>query len=220
MRILIRTTKNDSIIPFNYQGLLAGTLHKWIGYNGIHNNMSLYSFSWLNGTSIDNEGFNCRNGSNWFISFYENQYIKTIIKSIISSPDMFCGLTVTDVTIKEDPIFSETKSFKLASPILLKQKIDNHNVVHVTYKDKDVDRLLENSIRHKMRIANIPEDDTLKITVDKSSVECKTKFVKIHDIGNRCFFSPIQIEGRDTTKSFIWNVGLGNSTGVGFGAII
>jgi CRISPR-associated endoribonuclease Cas6 len=137
----------------------------------------------------------------------------------MSSPDMFCGLTVTDVIIKENPTFSETKYFKLASPILLKQKTDNCNIIHITYKDEDVDKLLENSIKHKMRIANIPDDNTLKITVDKSSAECKTKFVKIHDIGNRCFYSPIQIEGRDITKKFIWNVGLGNSTGVGFGSL-
>lgn len=219
MRILIRTTKNNNIIPFNYQGLLAGTLHKWLEYNEIHNKMSLYSFSWLSGTSINRQGFNCPNGATWFISFYDNTYVKKIIKSIMSSPDMFCGLRVTDVIIKETPIFSEMKCFKLASPILLKEKKDNDNIIHITYKDDNVDELLEKSIRHKMKMANIPEDDSLKITIDKNSSECKTKFVKIHNIGNRCFLCPIKIEGSDITKEFIWNVGLGNSTGVGFGSL-
>ena len=45
MRLLIRTTNNNKIIPFDYQGMLIGTLHKWLGYNDIHDKISLYSFS-------------------------------------------------------------------------------------------------------------------------------------------------------------------------------
>lgn|SRR5574344_2190383 len=219
MRLLIRTTNNNKIIPFDYQGMLIGTLHKWLGYNDIHDKISLYSFSWLKGTTMSSEGFNCNGGSNWFVSFHESQYIKSIVKSIMYSPEMFCGLTVTDVIIKEDPNFSEVSNFNLASPILLKQKINNGTVMHYTFNDNNVNNLLEDTIRHKMKIANIPEDITLKISIDKSSLDCKTKLVKIHNIENKCFYSPIHIEGQEITKRFIWNVGLGNSTGSGFGSI-
>jgi hypothetical protein len=33
---------------------------------------------------------------------------------------------------------------------------------------------------------------------------------------NKC---PVIIKGRPETKSFAWNVGIGNSTGIGLGAI-
>lgn len=36
MRIHISTTKNTSLVPFNYQQKLVGTIHKWIGENSIH----------------------------------------------------------------------------------------------------------------------------------------------------------------------------------------
>ena len=49
MRIHISTTKNTSLVPFDYQQKLVGTIHKWIGTNSIHDHISLYSFSWLKG---------------------------------------------------------------------------------------------------------------------------------------------------------------------------
>ena len=43
MRIYIRTTPNSSVLPFDYQQKLIGTIHKWLGNNEIHDKISLYS---------------------------------------------------------------------------------------------------------------------------------------------------------------------------------
>lgn len=218
MRILLLTTKNESIVPFGYQDLLAGVIHRWLGVNELHDKISLYSFSWLNGASLCKFGFNFERGSQWFISFHENVYLKTIIKSIQTSPEMFCGMRVTDVIIKDAPDFTYVEDFILASPILLKERHEN-TIKHLIYTDENVEKLLEYSIKHKMSIANIPEDDSFKISIDRFSRMCKTKIVKIHDISNKSFYCPIHIIAKNKTKQFIWNVGLGHSTGVGFGSI-
>lgn len=218
MRILLFTTKNESIVPFDYQYLLVGTMHKWLGVNKLHDKISLYSFSWLNGASLCTYGFNFRRGAQWFISFHDSDYLNTIIKSIQSSPELFCGMRVTDIIIKDVPNFTSVENFVLASPIFLKERHEN-TVKHLIYTDENVEKLLEYSIKHKMSIANIPEDGSFKISIDKFNGMCKTKIVKIHDISNRCFYCPIHITAKNETKQFIWNVGLGNSTGVGFGSI-
>ncbi|MEG1821282.1 MAG: hypothetical protein RR201_03485, partial [Malacoplasma sp.] len=58
MRIILETTSNTSIIPFEYQQKMLGVIHKWLGNNEIHNKISLYSFSWFfGGTMIDKQGF-------------------------------------------------------------------------------------------------------------------------------------------------------------------
>ena len=58
MRIKIKTTSNNSILPFDYQGKLIGVIHKWLGTNEIHDKISLYSFSWLlNGIMVDKKGY-------------------------------------------------------------------------------------------------------------------------------------------------------------------
>ena len=36
MRIYLRTTPNDVIVPFDYQQKIVGTIHKWLGNNEIH----------------------------------------------------------------------------------------------------------------------------------------------------------------------------------------
>ena len=76
MRIYIRTTPNSSVLPFDYQQKLIGTIHKWLGNNEIHDKISLYSFSWLlGGKMIKNQGFTFSEGANFFVSFYEEEYI-------------------------------------------------------------------------------------------------------------------------------------------------
>ena len=52
MRIYLRTTPNDVIVPFDYQQKIVGTIHKWLGNNEIHDKISLYSFSWLLGGNM------------------------------------------------------------------------------------------------------------------------------------------------------------------------
>lgn len=95
MRIYLRTTPNDVIVPFDYQQKIVGTIHKWLGNNEIHDKIFLYSFSWLlGGNMIMDKGYNFSKGATLFISFYENKYLKVLIDTILSDPEMFCGLSV------------------------------------------------------------------------------------------------------------------------------
>ena len=90
MRIYLRTTPNDVIVPFDYQQKIVGTIHKWLGNNEIHDKISLYSFSWLlGGNMIVDKGYNFSKGATLFISFYENKYLKVLIDTILSDPKMF-----------------------------------------------------------------------------------------------------------------------------------
>lgn len=72
MRIHIYTTKNTCLVPFDYQQKLVGTIHKWIGNNSIHDSISLYSFSWLNGGQKVSDALNFPKGATMFISFYDD----------------------------------------------------------------------------------------------------------------------------------------------------
>ena len=83
MRIRIKTTSNEKILPFDYQGKLIGVIHKWLGNNELHDKISLYSFSWLlGGVMVDKKGYVFPNGAELLISFHEDQHLKKIIDSI------------------------------------------------------------------------------------------------------------------------------------------
>ncbi|MCI1648613.1 MAG: CRISPR-associated endoribonuclease Cas6 [Bacteroides sp.] len=219
MRIYLKTTPNSENVPFDYQQKMIGVLHKWLGTNQLHDLMSLYSFSWLMNGKIIEKGFSFERGAKWFISFYDERYVKDIIKTILNDPEMFSGLTVTDIDIQETANLQEQNYFRLASPIFIKRKIEN-NIQFYTFEDAEANDLLVETIKHKMELANLPVDETLKLSFDLNYLNKKIKKVRIHNIDNKCNMCPVIIEGKNYTKDFIWNVGLGNSTGSGFGAIL
>ena len=223
MRIYIRTTPNSSVLPFDYQQKLIGTIHKWLGNNEIHDKISLYSFSWLlGGKMIKNQGFTFSEGANFFVSFYEEEYLKILIRTILSDPEMFCGLEARDITVVNQPLFSEdAQSFRLASPVFIKRFQDGiQNYKFYLYDDVDSNMLMTETLRHKMQEAGLPEDETLKVEFDLTYPKKQVKMVTIHGIKSKASMCPVIIHGSPQSKLFAWTVGLGNSTGSSFGSLL
>ena len=165
-------------------------------------------------------GFMFHNGAVWMISFYEDSFIKQLVKSILSDPDMFCGLSVKDIQIIEENICDSVhRTFFLASPILIKRRMEDNRIKFYSFNDVESGTFLVETLKHKMSEAGIPDDDTLKISFDISYVGRKVKKVKIHEIDNIANMCPVIIDGRADVLEFARTVGLGNSTGSGFGCI-
>ena len=219
MRIHISTTKNSSLVTIGYQQKLVGTIHKWIGNNSIHDSISLYSFSWLKGGEKVSNALNFPKGATMFISFYNDVIIKKIIKSILDDPQMFCGMSVTDITIDDTPSLENRELFFCASPIFIKRKMEDGNIKQFTYNDEQTSALLKETLTAKMREAGLEEDETLDIKFDTSYNRKRLKLIHYRGIGNKANLCPVIIKAKPETKQFAWNVGVGNCTGIGFGAI-
>lgn len=58
MRLHFLLTPNTQTVPFDYQHFLIGAFHKWMGWNEVHDEISLYSLSWLQGGKMFKDGFN------------------------------------------------------------------------------------------------------------------------------------------------------------------
>lgn len=219
MRLQLHTSNNDLTIPFNYQQKLTGVLHKWLGESNVeHGETSLYSFSWLRNTQKRGNGLICAKGASFFLSFYDTIRLKDVLSSIRAQPEMFCGIVVKDVTIEEDPDLTFQERFNIASPILIKRPSKTGTTEYL-YDNPDCGNLMEETLRTKMKIAGLPEDDTLHIEFDLSYAKKKKKLVWYGDISNKANMCPVIIQGTNLTKQFAWNVGLGNCTGIGFGSI-
>lgn len=218
MRLHIKTTPSTSIVPFDHLPVIVGTVHKWLGeHNDLHGKLSLYSFSWLKGGTRKDSGLEFRNGATFFISFFDDDYAKKTVKSILEQPSINWGMTVEDVVIEENPDEINEEYFFAASPILIKRQL-NGSIKHLIYSDAEAGSLLEETLKHKMEIAGL-EDHSLKITFDTSYQRATTKLVRYKGVENRASMCPVKITARPETKVFAWLVGLGNSTGIGFGAI-
>jgi CRISPR-associated endoribonuclease Cas6 len=218
MRIYIKLTKTDEVIPYNYQSFLTGAIHKWIGEeNQEHGKISLYSFSWLQNVETDKKGIKTKDGSFFFISTYHDDLIKKLIQGIRKNPNVCFGIKVSDIMIKETPEFTSPCRFEAASPIFVRRLIDGKDH-HISYDDKMASEYLTETIQRKLSIAGLPCEG-IKIRFDDSYPSPRTKIIKYKDISNRVNICPIIVEGTPEQLAFIHDAGAGNSTGVGFGAL-
>lgn len=218
MRIYLKLSKNNKVLPFSYQELLTGVIHKWIGSNNeIHGKTSQYSFSWIQNTTSTRSGVNLSEESYFFVSSVDELLIKRIVKGVLADPLMFNGVKVNDVQIKNVPEFSFKEEFLMGSPVLLKIK-DENRVRHITLEDTEFDEVLTESFKNKLLKADInPDGVSVKLNPDKSFRQ--TKLVTYKGIKNKASFAPVIISGTPEQIAFAWCNGLGNSTGIGFGSL-
>lgn len=217
MRIHLSLTNSKSIVPFNHIPMLVGTIHKWFGQNDWHDQTSLYSFSWLKGGERRSEGLNFPKGAEWFISAFNNNLIKKLIQGIQDDPTINHGLIVKSVTIQDDPLFNENQSFTLASPVLIKRK-EGDRVKHFIFSEDRADELMTETLITKLNKAGL-KSGGVQISFDRKYPFPKTKLVNYNGIENKASICPVTIKGTPEQIAFAWNVGIGNSTGIGFGAL-
>jgi CRISPR-associated endoribonuclease Cas6 len=218
MRIHIRTTPNKALIPFNYQHKLVGVLHKWLGINELHGKPALHSFSWLLNAEVGKSGLDYPNGAELFISFHDDAHLRQVVKSIMSDGGMCYGMEVTEVMIEENPDLTDKTRFRCASPVFIR-RFDDERDIHYTFENSECGKFMEETLLHKMELAGFEKDGSLKINFDHSATKAKIKIIDYKGIKNKVNLCPVIMEGKPETKVFAWNVGLGNSTGIGFGAI-
>jgi len=217
MRVLLIIQSSHEIIPFDHQQLLTGTIHKWLGCNEEHGKVSLYSFSRLEDGKATKTGLRFEKGTSFFFSSYNPDLIKKVISGIQTDPSMFHGLIVSEIIIKEDPDLSGRDLFYVASPIFIKRKVEER-IDHIGFNDPRANTCMKETLQTKMTEAGIT-DDTFNIRFETAYPKAGTKMITYNGVQNKANWCPVIIEGKPETKLFAWNVGLGNSTGIGFGAI-
>jgi CRISPR-associated endoribonuclease Cas6 len=218
MKIHLTTTPNSTVVSFNYQKNLAGAFHKWLGKNDIHDGISLYSYSWLKGsTATKNQGLDFRSGSVWSIGAYDPQIIRDLIEGIRQDPSLFHGMEVLEVVIQED-IEEEGKCrFLVDSPVFVKRK-EGARIKYFLHDEPGVDQMLTETLQHKLKIAGL-DAEGLSVAFDTTYPRPKTKYITYNGIGCRASLCPVIVQGSKEQLAFAWNVGVGNSTGIGFGAL-
>lgn len=229
MRIALQISPSKTNVPFSHLPVLVGTLHKWLGPNEEHDDISLYSFSWLQGSrpAPSRDGLRFANGAVWHISAMDTDFLKRSISGIMAQPDIRWGMRVEQVTIAPAPAFADgaTVRFRTLSPILIKRdelrypgQSDERHTKFYVFDDPQSDELLTETLRHKLRKAGLP-DEGAYARFDRTYQGAKTKLVNYRQIENRGSLCPVLITGSSEQIAFAWTVGVGNSTGVGFGCL-
>lgn len=197
-----------------------GTVHKWLGENDLHGQISLMSFGWLKGAVPSRNGLRFPNGAQWFISFFDKNATIQLIQGLFSKPEVFYGMFVQQTQLIPDPEFKHAYRFLCASPILLRQNRNDTERDHIIWSDSTANELLTRTLSTRLYKAN--RDDLLadlELSFDRQYPKAQTKLVHFKESKLKTSWCPIIAKGSPEALAFIWNVGLGELTGSGFGAV-
>jgi CRISPR-associated endoribonuclease Cas6 len=229
MRLHFTISPNTESVPFAYQHRLTGVFHKWLKQNELHDKISLYSLSWLDGSRRIRDRLEFPNGAKWFVSFYEDEYVEKLVNGALANPEMFCGMSVERIEQQTTPDFGTRYCFKVASPVFVKGKQlpDGKPPHHYLFNEPEADALMTATLVHKMDAANREASETrftdgdkqVKVGFDREFANPKIKLVRIKDIDHKASICPVIVEGTPEAVRFAWNVGIGNGTGSCFGSL-
>ncbi len=217
MRIYLHLTPNTEPVPFNYQAALVGAFHRWLGENELHDDISLYSLSWLEHARVRRKAFDFPGGSTFYISAPNAEFLSSLIAGVQEGWHLRWGMEVDRVTIQRTPDFGRERRFLVQSPILIKRKSGSGNQQYFFPKDKEASRYMTETMQHKLRKAGLTEEVT--VAFDPAYDNPKTKLVDYKGIKIKGSVCPVIVNGAPRAVQFAWEVGVGNSTGIGFGAL-
>lgn len=218
MRLYIHTTPNTEIVPFNYQYALVGALHKWLGKNDYHDDLSIYSLSWLDEAKGSKNGLNFPHGASFFISSPNEALMQSIVTGMFSGDYIRWGMHIAEITLKKTPQFGTQKRFIAQSPILIKRQFEGER--HDRYYfpgDPEANGFLTETLQRKLAHVNLPTD--VSVAFDPNYKNPTPKMVKYRNLNIKATKCPVIVQGHPRAVQFAWEVGVGNSTGIGFGAL-
>ena len=218
MRIYLKLSPNTEIVPFNYQQQLVGAMHKWLGENELHDEISLYSLSWLSKGITSKGGLTFPNGSELFISSPLSELHQKFVAGIFNDAHINWGMSVQEVRMKVTPDFGRKHRFLSQSPILIKRNVeDQKHQQYIYHDDVNAGTYMTETLVHKMGKANIAGD--VSVSFDAEYRNPYIKMVQYRNVNIKASMCPVIVEGDPEAVRFAWEVGVGNSTGIGFGAL-
>ena len=174
----------------------------------------------IRGTEKYGNSLKLSEDASFIFSTIDDQLAKTFLFGALNKKNIFNNINISSVTpIKEN---YKKDYYYAVSPILLKYKEDKRNH-YFTYEDDPTltSNMMKQVILKKASKFGVDIDQSdFSINFDHNYKDKKIKWIDVHGIKNKSSLCPIEIKGPAEIKEFICNVGVGNSTGSGFGTII
>ena len=230
MKLKVEFSKNTEPVSFGYVSNLNGYLHKVLGSNNeYHDDISLYSTSFLYDGKIskNKKYFDFPNGAIWYVSSPDKDFITKFISNIYQNTNFAFGMKLKGVELVKSEIKNEDGYylFHTKSPILLKQRdFETRKNVYYTYEDdvKTTSELMKSIILKKAEKASMPiKNEDFDISFDYEYPMKKIKWISIKTVNNKTSVCPVFIRtAKKEVAEFIYAVGVGHSTGSGFGFLL
>jgi len=213
-------------VPFDHLPTLVGAFNRWAGPDARrHDGLSLYSLAWLQGGRAGRGGIHFREGANWFISAPGTELIHQLVGGVFREPELGLGLCVRNIEMTTAPVFAVgEQGFRVASPVFIKHLPPEAKLGtpadHLLPGHPLADGLLTQTLRRKLRQAGL-DDTGAAVRFDPAFIAtAKTKLFRYQQVQCRGSICPVLVSGTSEQMQFAWEVGVGDSTGIGCGALV
>ena len=216
MRLHFNLTPNRVPVPFNYQRSLTGFLHRCLGKNELHDGLSLYSLSWFDKVRVKGGALDFPQGGSFFISAPNGDFLKALMQGIQDDPTVNWGMEVESITMRRTPDFGSHQRFFVQSPVLIKRP-DETGSKYYFPQDGEANQYLTETLKTKLSAAGLTDD--VEVAFDATFSNPRIKKITYNGIDIKGTECPVLVTGDPRAVQFAWEVGVGNSTGIGFGAL-
>jgi|TARA_R110000782_G_scaffold270273_2_gene370190 CRISPR-associated endoribonuclease Cas6 len=221
MRIKILLSPTDTELPINHQHLVNSFIHRALGkdneYHDAKNNYSispLQGGNWIKGTK--NISFN--KGGYVIISSLDDKFINNILMSLYST-NFYKEIKVIGIEFVDEKFYNGWNHFVTLSPFIIKKYLSKKEYSFHTIDEDGFDVTLKNYLINKLTKINPDLDLTdfdVKIPKHDNHKTSKVIVKNVVNIGNSCH---ININTNRKVAELLYNIGIGQSTGCGFGTI-
>jgi CRISPR-associated endoribonuclease Cas6 len=219
IKVLLSGTKQE--LPINNQDIVNSFIHRTLGKdNKYHNQKNNYSVSpmqggkWVEGTS----NISFTNGGYIIISSLDNEFINNILLCVYKNK-FYEDIKVLGLEFIDEKFYNGWNHFATLSPFIIKEYKDKNTYSFITMNDADFELKVKNHLLLKLSKIN-PNLDFSEFEVKierKQKDKVKKVLVKnVINIANQC---QVSINCKKELAELIYNIGLGQSTGSGFGTV-
>jgi len=222
MRVKIKLTPTNQTLPIANQHLLNGYVHKCLGENNkYHDAKSDYSVSSLMGGKLDiaTSRVHFTNGAYFTVTSLDTEMMNILILGLLNNTEFVSGLNFAGIDFIEEKFYDGWNHFATLSPFLIKRYADKKNYTFVTLDGENFQTEVKDYLIKKVSTIN-PKLNLTNFDVEvKNHSDHKIKKIMIKNVVNKANQCQISLFCNKQVAELLYNIGIGQSTGSGFGTI-
>ena len=220
--MILKIHFNGSNEPFKTVYLnkqVNGFVNKLLGdaSGEYHGKMSDYSVSCIQGWNREGDSFFFKNGAVVVISSPNVKFIGKLVEGILMKrASNIMGLKYSHYEVGTFDVHKKFDLIRTSSPL----RVSGKNRTMLTFDDDEFLDVLNKKSVSKLIAAGVDEKDANSVKIDFFHKEGAKKFyVKIGSSVHLCTKAMFVVSGSKNARTALYEMGLGNATGFGFGSV-